>query len=261
MYDPTVGRWLSQDPIGFQAGDPNLYRYVGNSPTNFTDPSGLHKGHHIVVGPIRRLGPKAAFDVFDSLDARITNEFYKSHKYDWFGGIHHSEYNCAVIKEFEEFVKKNGINPKKMSADQAKDFVSHLKNLPAGSVIKKFNKGVQAAADAAKLAAKAAAKSAKIVKTAKGGGKLAKAIPGVGVFFAIAGWGVDGYCKGPVNGTINSGIDAIPFVGGGKILIELTITGDWIPDAEAAEEPEMDAPVYPGDEQWISDFGGLYPNE
>ncbi len=42
MYDPTVGRWLSQDPIGFQAGDPNLYRYVGNSPTNFTDPSGLH---------------------------------------------------------------------------------------------------------------------------------------------------------------------------------------------------------------------------
>jgi uncharacterized protein RhaS with RHS repeats len=41
MYDPTVGRWLSQDPIGFKAGDPNLYRYVGNGPTNATDPSGL----------------------------------------------------------------------------------------------------------------------------------------------------------------------------------------------------------------------------
>ena len=41
MYDPTVGRWLSQDPIGFKGGDPNLYRYVGNSPTNATDPSGL----------------------------------------------------------------------------------------------------------------------------------------------------------------------------------------------------------------------------
>jgi RHS repeat-associated protein len=40
-YDPTVGQFISQDPIGFAAGDANLYRYVGNSPTNFTDPSGL----------------------------------------------------------------------------------------------------------------------------------------------------------------------------------------------------------------------------
>ncbi len=31
---------ISKDPIGFDAGDPNLYRYVGNSPTNATDPSG-----------------------------------------------------------------------------------------------------------------------------------------------------------------------------------------------------------------------------
>ncbi|MBX9627173.1 MAG: RHS repeat-associated core domain-containing protein, partial [Gemmataceae bacterium] len=41
MYDPNVGRWLQPDPIGFAGGDPNLYRYVGNSPTNFVDPSGL----------------------------------------------------------------------------------------------------------------------------------------------------------------------------------------------------------------------------
>jgi hypothetical protein len=27
--------------MGFQAGDQNLYRFVGNSPTNATDPSGL----------------------------------------------------------------------------------------------------------------------------------------------------------------------------------------------------------------------------
>jgi RHS repeat-associated protein len=41
MYDPTVGRWISEDPIGFQAADPNLYRYALNRPTNLTDPSGL----------------------------------------------------------------------------------------------------------------------------------------------------------------------------------------------------------------------------
>jgi len=26
-YAPTPGRWLSQDPMGFKAGDTNLYRY------------------------------------------------------------------------------------------------------------------------------------------------------------------------------------------------------------------------------------------
>ncbi|MEP0345625.1 RHS repeat-associated core domain-containing protein [Rhodopirellula bahusiensis] len=40
-YDDSTGRWLSQDPIGFAAGDANLYRYVGNQPTTKTDPSGL----------------------------------------------------------------------------------------------------------------------------------------------------------------------------------------------------------------------------
>ena len=39
-YDSSTGRWISQDPIGFAAGDANLYRYVGNGPTNATDPSG-----------------------------------------------------------------------------------------------------------------------------------------------------------------------------------------------------------------------------
>lgn len=43
----TVSRMASASPLGFQAGDENLYRFVGNSPTNFTDPSGLEvAGYH-----------------------------------------------------------------------------------------------------------------------------------------------------------------------------------------------------------------------
>jgi RHS repeat-associated protein len=42
-YDARVGRFLSTDPIGFTAGDANLYRYVGNSPTNWVDPYGLYQ--------------------------------------------------------------------------------------------------------------------------------------------------------------------------------------------------------------------------
>lgn len=40
MYDPMVGTFLSEDSEGFEAGDPNFYRFVGNDPTNSTDPDG-----------------------------------------------------------------------------------------------------------------------------------------------------------------------------------------------------------------------------
>ncbi|MFO1007740.1 MAG: RHS repeat-associated core domain-containing protein [Planctomycetaceae bacterium] len=46
-YQPHIARWISLDPIGFEGGDANLFRYVGNSPTSGwltdsnVDPSGL----------------------------------------------------------------------------------------------------------------------------------------------------------------------------------------------------------------------------
>jgi RHS repeat-associated protein len=40
-YDAITGRWLRPDFAGFVAGDANLYRYVGNSPTSAIDPNGL----------------------------------------------------------------------------------------------------------------------------------------------------------------------------------------------------------------------------
>jgi RHS repeat-associated protein len=40
-YDPSVGRFISKDPIGFAGGDVNLYGYVSNNPVNWVDPWGL----------------------------------------------------------------------------------------------------------------------------------------------------------------------------------------------------------------------------
>ena len=40
-YDAETGRFVGEDPLSFAAGDTNLSRYVGNNPTNFTDPSGM----------------------------------------------------------------------------------------------------------------------------------------------------------------------------------------------------------------------------
>jgi hypothetical protein len=40
-YNPQIGSWLQRDPLGFAAGDLNIGRFVGDNPTNETDPSGL----------------------------------------------------------------------------------------------------------------------------------------------------------------------------------------------------------------------------
>lgn len=40
-HSAALGRFISEDPLGFGGGDTNLYAYVGNSPGNFTDPSGM----------------------------------------------------------------------------------------------------------------------------------------------------------------------------------------------------------------------------
>jgi RHS repeat-associated protein len=47
--DSFLARFMSMDPSGWASGDLNPYRYVGNMPTRYTDPSGL--------GPCLRCGP------------------------------------------------------------------------------------------------------------------------------------------------------------------------------------------------------------
>jgi RHS repeat-associated protein len=51
-YDPDLGRFLSEDPKGFDAGDYNLYRYCDNDPLDLTDPTGttlVAMGNHITI--------------------------------------------------------------------------------------------------------------------------------------------------------------------------------------------------------------------
>lgn len=44
IYSPSLGRFLQIDPIGFEARDVNLYRYVFNNGVNFIDPFGESVG-------------------------------------------------------------------------------------------------------------------------------------------------------------------------------------------------------------------------
>ena len=63
MYDPKLGRFISEDTIGFEGGDINLYGYVHSNPVNKTDPLGL-------LDPIVYQDPKM-YSTDPELTARI----------------------------------------------------------------------------------------------------------------------------------------------------------------------------------------------
>jgi RHS repeat-associated protein len=78
-YDARVGRFIGQDPIGFGAGDSNLYRYVGNSSLNATDPSGekgVVSGFRRTITYVDRQGrEKIVFHIDDVIRARTARSF------------------------------------------------------------------------------------------------------------------------------------------------------------------------------------------
>ncbi len=61
-YDTEAGRWISSDPITFDSGDTNFYRYVGNNSINFNDPNGTI-GLGFKIGLIVAIGGGAALFV------------------------------------------------------------------------------------------------------------------------------------------------------------------------------------------------------
>ncbi|MEO8573639.1 MAG: hypothetical protein ABI481_06690 [Pyrinomonadaceae bacterium] len=65
--------------------------------------------------------------------------------------------------------------------------------------------------------------------------RAAKMVPFGGTVIAIGLVGHDIKRKGFVKGVVNSGIDAIPFVGFAKNAVEL-FTGDFLPDKTASKK-------------------------
>jgi RHS repeat-associated protein len=68
-YDPNIGNYLSQDPIGLAGGNPTLYGYVGDDNSQ-TDVFGLH------------LNTNAANGNFGVYEIRIDGELHKIGKAD-----------------------------------------------------------------------------------------------------------------------------------------------------------------------------------
>ncbi len=79
-YDPSIGRFISEDPLGFEAGV-NFYAYVNNNPIGSNDPSG--KDARVTVNGtkvdiqirIAYSGEAANDATIDALNARIASQW------------------------------------------------------------------------------------------------------------------------------------------------------------------------------------------
>ncbi len=69
-YDPIVGRFASEDPVGFATGS-NFYGYVENSPTEFVDPSGYCR-IEVTYTSVGLLGNHAAIITTDATGSTVT---------------------------------------------------------------------------------------------------------------------------------------------------------------------------------------------
>jgi RHS repeat-associated protein len=64
-YDQNIGEFISEDPLGFSAGDINLNRYVNNDPVSSTDPSG--------EAPVKAAIANSGASISRNVRARLTN--------------------------------------------------------------------------------------------------------------------------------------------------------------------------------------------
>ena len=122
MYDPSIGRWTAEDPIGFAGKDSNLYRYAGNEPTDLTDPTGLAPvGHHWV--PVSALLDPEIKKVLSKEAIQVAMGAYTGgtvpvHGNKTYGGLTHPEYNDLVKEQLRTYIKKNKV--RKMTGEQMK---------------------------------------------------------------------------------------------------------------------------------------------
>ena len=122
-YSPGLQRLISEDPLGFGGGDVNLYAYVGNGPTNDTDPTGEAPwepySNHWVPQAVRRTFRDFLEPAANSLPYRWTSGGLGYHCWT----KEQLLYNNAVETLFRKFIADNNISiVNKMTTAQVKEF-------------------------------------------------------------------------------------------------------------------------------------------
>lgn len=103
-YDPTTGRFAGEDPIGFNGGI-NMYRYVGNAPVGFDDPTGLCPGGKSSgPDPWRERLKKCVADIYH-VTAGIFNPARRGENGNFYGTYNGKQFHVETdVGSFSTFV-------------------------------------------------------------------------------------------------------------------------------------------------------------
>ncbi|MBI4355471.1 MAG: hypothetical protein HY597_03335 [Candidatus Omnitrophica bacterium] len=125
-YDPKTGRFIERDPIGYAGGSLGLYEYVGNNPTNATDPSGLYEEdfHYYAVYYFAR---KAGFSAATAFLIASSSQYVDEHSQTEPAQLLDRSVGCAAGCMATAFLGVSGaiVFPPDYKADQPM-FVSDL---------------------------------------------------------------------------------------------------------------------------------------
>ncbi len=102
-YDPSVGRFISEDPLGFGGGDVNLSAYVRNNPVNRIDPNGLNPA--LLIEAEELLEAEAPFI---EEEAVALSERYGPPVVEWLQGVANQGFNS--FKSLKDFLGSPGTN-------------------------------------------------------------------------------------------------------------------------------------------------------
>ena len=177
-YDPVIASWTTQDPITFQGGDANLYRYCGNDPVNSVDPSGL------IIETIWDVG-MLAWDIGCAVKNTVETTYHGAAT-----GVHWARGDAEAQAESWKKTKENARELAWNAVDLGVDAASTaLPGVPAGGskaarAVAKGGKEVleqaPGALNKAKKGADAAKEVAEKVKKGKKGGGRPGHTPGKG---------------------------------------------------------------------------------
>jgi RHS repeat-associated protein len=142
FYDANLGRFISEDPIGFEGGDINLFAYVTNNPLRYKDPKGTAIIPILVVG-----GGLLGEALFHSWLSGRAAQFFPSNE-DPLGRKKHCYVNCMSMR-FHLF---NPMVPTLASVSQevgnlalastSKDFSMHAKDSLGDMQANQYGQGI-----------------------------------------------------------------------------------------------------------------------
>jgi RHS repeat-associated protein len=143
-YDPSVGRFISEDPIGFQGGI-DFYAYTLNNPVNWIDPFGLEvqecrrplslpKSQNLPPhtflystqgGKGYGLGPKPGWDILTPW-SKVPGNIERDYPYDPSGKLK-PNYQCSKVSDdkcFEDCVNQKAQDATKKAPKLRPGYVS-----------------------------------------------------------------------------------------------------------------------------------------